>query len=459
MSPAAARSTARPLGDVDARRLLVVEQAALGQGALDHRDALVLGERLDQVGGGAGGAHLRHVPPRLARGQHDDRDVARLRVALERVDQLEAGHLRHLVVADHERRLELQRLFQPDAAVLGGGDLEALAGQAVGDVVAQRRGIVHHQDALARRRDGAGQELLDPGHELLRHDRLDQVVVRADVEAALQVMRLAQRGADEHRHVAERRVPLDLGAHRVAVELRHLDVEDEEIRRLRPADRERLGAVHRAHHLVAGVGQDRHGVAVDERRVVGQEDELARPRAGAEHVEHLAVGERREQEPVGVYRARHLAVARLQPDDHRADGDVLELAAQPGDHIRQLRVRQPARQQDGARLHVGQRALELGGAGHHGQRVAERDQRPAEELGQDRIGRDQHHLHEPRSLSWRRRRATVLSRTWRSCGLVMYSSTPASNPRTRSMRSPRLVTITIGTSRYSGVARSARVSS
>jgi hypothetical protein len=193
----------------------------------------ILRERFDEVRRRAGGAHLRHVAPRVARGEHDDRDLAELGVAAERVDELEAVHVRHLVIADDQRGLHGLRFRERDAAVFGGRDREALAREAVGDVVALRRRIVDAEHALARRRQRAEHQRAHAGRQLLGDDRLDEVVVGAGVEAALEIGRFAERAADQHRHVGHSGVALELLAHRVAVELRHLDVGDHEIGALR----------------------------------------------------------------------------------------------------------------------------------------------------------------------------------------------------------------------------------
>jgi hypothetical protein len=259
--------------------------------------------------------------------------------------------------------------------------------------------------------------------------------------------------------VRGRRIGLERLAHAVAVDAGHLDVGDHQIRAERARHRERLAAVGRRADLVAVVLEQRRGVAVDQRRVVGEQDQLARAGGRAEHVEHLGVAERHQQEAVGVDLARQPAIGGLDADHH--GGDRLAGLAQQLDRGGERAIGQPARQQHRARRELGEPALELGDRGDLGDGEPERLERPPRDLGEHRLVADQHDVHSasgaprarPSSLS------TTRSSCARSCGLVMYSSTPASNPRTRSIRSPMLVTITIGASAYSGIARSARVSS
>jgi hypothetical protein len=89
-----------------------------------------------------------------------DQLAAELGIAAERVDQLEAGHVRHLVVADDQRGPHGLRLRERDRAILRGHHLEALAGQAVRHDVALRRRVVADERVprLARERaDSVGQ--------------------------------------------------------------------------------------------------------------------------------------------------------------------------------------------------------------------------------------------------------------------------------------------------------------
>jgi hypothetical protein len=235
------------------------------------------------------------------------------------VHQLEAVHLRHLVVREDQRGQHAPGLVQRDAAILDRPDGEALPGQAVGHVVALGRRVVDDQDALARA--GHGEERAHAGDQLLGRGRLDQVVVGAGVEAAGQIGGLAERGADQHRHV--RRALLDRLAQHVAVHDRHLDVGDDQIGRALVEARQRLLAIGRAHHLVAGFLEDRGGVAVDERRVVDQQDAPLAATGRAQHREHVGVGERHQQEAVSACGRGRAAILL-----GRADDDDRQLAAQ-----------------------------------------------------------------------------------------------------------------------------------
>ena len=100
----------------------------------------------------------------------------------------------------------------------------------------------------AGHRGRGGQERADARRQLLGRRRLDQVVVGAGVEAALEVGGLAERRADDDRHGAAAAAQRSLSAlhTRVAVELRHLDVGDHEIGRALVDELERLGAVEGA---------------------------------------------------------------------------------------------------------------------------------------------------------------------------------------------------------------------
>jgi hypothetical protein len=188
-------------------------------------------------------------------------------------------------------------------------------------------------------------------------------------------------------------------------------------------------------------------VAVDQRRVVGQDDEPAATGRGAEHVEHLGVGEGHLEEAIGAGLAGGLAVVGPEADDDRGDREIVDRAADQRDGVGQRRAGQAAGQDDGAGAMRLEPGGELGDRGHHLEAVAERQQRTGEELDQHRVDGDDDDVHEAPPADSPSRRAMTWSRAWRSWGLVTYSSTPASKPRTRSMRSARLVTITMGTSR------------
>jgi len=130
-------------------------------------------------------------------------------------------------------------------------------------------------------------------------------------------------------------------------------------------------------------------VAVDERRVVGEQDHLLRARAGAEHIEHLCIGERHVEERVGIDVARDVAICRRDPDDD----DRAARPAQELDRLGQRAIRQPARQDRGARCQLYEARLQLGDRGHRGDRVAERLERAACQCREHRFVGDHDDVH------------------------------------------------------------------
>ena len=89
-----------------------------------------------------------------------------------------------------------------------------------------------------------GQEALNPGHQLGRVERLDQVVVGARPQAADLLLDLAFSGEHDDRDVAGGPfLGPDLRRHLVAVELREHDVEEDQVRSLGAPQAEPLRAV------------------------------------------------------------------------------------------------------------------------------------------------------------------------------------------------------------------------
>ena len=118
-----------------------------------------------------------------------------------------------------------------------------------------------------------GQQALDPGQELGRVERLDQVVVGAGPQAADLLLHLALGGEHDDRDVGVGALfGPDLGRDLIAVELRQHDVEEHQRRTLGRPQAESLGAVTRDDDLVAllleGVGER----PLDVRVVVHHED-------------------------------------------------------------------------------------------------------------------------------------------------------------------------------------------
>src|SRR2546429_3213763 len=100
-------------------------------------------------------------------------------------------------------------------------------------------------------RDGLSEQLVDPFHQLPGAEGLRDVVVRAHVESELLVYVPSLRGEEDHRNVLGRRARLDVLADLVAVELRHHDVQHDEIGLLGLHLFERLFSIERGDDLVA----------------------------------------------------------------------------------------------------------------------------------------------------------------------------------------------------------------
>ena len=104
-------------------------------------------------------------------------------------------------------------------------------------------GIVQRLDA---------QHGADPGHEGRLIERLDEVIVAARLEPRDHVLDIGLGGEEDHRHETQRRIRLEAFERTDAVELRHHDVEQDQVgpRGLRHI--QRLFAVFGRDHLVAG---------------------------------------------------------------------------------------------------------------------------------------------------------------------------------------------------------------
>ena len=83
----------------------------------------------------------------------------------------------------------------------------------------------------------------DPGPQERRVEGLRQVVRRAQLDAADHAVELVHRRDHDHRDRPEPVVGLQPLQHLVAVQLRHHDVQQEEVERARPEKLERLAAV------------------------------------------------------------------------------------------------------------------------------------------------------------------------------------------------------------------------
>ncbi len=120
-------------------------------------------------------------------------------------------------------------------------------------------GAVERQGATERRpgeqrfaRCEAGEQALDPGQQLRRVERLDEVVVGARAQAADLLLDLPLGGEHDDRNVAGGALlGPDLGRDLVAVELGQHDVEQDQVGRLGSPQAESLRAIGRDDDVVA----------------------------------------------------------------------------------------------------------------------------------------------------------------------------------------------------------------
>jgi hypothetical protein len=102
----------------------------------------------------------------------------------------------------------------------------------VGDAALQRLVHLGQRAAVARLLVVQALLLQAGAHPRLEQhglERLAEIVLGAELDAARHAVQLVQRRDHEHRDVAERRIPLDPLEHRIAVEVRHHHVEQHEI--------------------------------------------------------------------------------------------------------------------------------------------------------------------------------------------------------------------------------------
>src|SRR5687768_7297472 len=148
---------------------------------IDLLEQLGLLERLAEEGVDPQRGRLAAMLLGGARGDDDDRDVLRARVAAHLARQIEAVHARHLDVHQHYRRQGLAQLLQRLQPVLGGDYLVALAlEQAAGDLAHGERIVDHHDERGGRPALGRAR-----GHR--RHQR-----------GALEARRAAARALRQH---------------------------------------------------------------------------------------------------------------------------------------------------------------------------------------------------------------------------------------------------------------------
>ena len=97
------------------------------------------------------------------------------------------------------------------------------------------------------------QQGANTGQQFVAAEGFDQVVIGTGVESANAVFDLAFRGQHENRSVLTE--PTQLAGHRESVELRHHDVEQDQVGLLLAGAIESAGAIGGADHAVAGGGQ------------------------------------------------------------------------------------------------------------------------------------------------------------------------------------------------------------
>ena len=159
------------------------------------------------LGNVAVGALARSFDGRVQRGMRGDDDGNDVGVPVPRLlDQLQAGHPRHLQVhEEHGERAALHQLLEPRLAVPGGDHVVAFRGEDLAAALADAQLVVHHEDARRRRAEPAAarrspDELLHPRQERRGGDRLveerlgvhrRQVLggARTEVESLLAVQR------------------------------------------------------------------------------------------------------------------------------------------------------------------------------------------------------------------------------------------------------------------------------
>jgi len=117
------------------------------QGVLDLGQQLFVGERFADVAGNPGLDRLHHVLFVAAAGHHHERHGFELRLLTAPGQQLQAGHLGHFPVAQHQIEgfahqdglglFAVHRIFNLDPG-------EVIA-QALLHQVANKRGVIHHQ--------------------------------------------------------------------------------------------------------------------------------------------------------------------------------------------------------------------------------------------------------------------------------------------------------------------------
>ncbi len=219
-------------------------QAGQFQMGADARPHLVDVEGLGNV---IGGAQLE--AQHLLLGGADDRDeddgnAVASRGRLDAAAHLVTVHLRHDDIQQHQiGRRRTVHYFECLEAGTGHHDA-VLALQGLEQFVNVCRHVIDHQQRRRMRRIGVGRDvehhgalpkalqfelILHPHLQQVRIDRLGDVIGDALGEAACLVGRLRQGGDEDHRYLGRGRVDLEGGQHGIAVHLRHLDVEQDQV--------------------------------------------------------------------------------------------------------------------------------------------------------------------------------------------------------------------------------------
>ena len=228
------------------------------------------------------------LAPQVAHVGLDDVGVAAEVVVPHVVEDLVLGE--HAAGVEHEVAQELE---------LGGRELDVVAGapHLVGVLVELEVGDDHAPHGRLRGLH-APQDGADARHELLDAERLGHVVVAAQGEAAHLVLGRVARREKEHREA--RAAVAQAARHFEAVDARHHDVEDDQVRGERLHGVERLAAAVRHLHREVLVAQ-RHGDEIGDALLVVDDQDAGRRLGCGDHV--------------GTPRARPLAL--LLPANHR----------------------------------------------------------------------------------------------------------------------------------------------
>ena len=232
--------------------------------------------RTSSAASGFGGASSRSMPdscltriclirsPSIDGRAHDVDDALAVEPEVE-----EHAVVAELQVAVDEADLAAELAVERDGGVDGDGRRpDAALGAVEREDPAERRACQEH---VARRE--AGQQALDPGQQLRRVERLDQVVVGTGAEALDLLLDLALGGQHDDRDVG--RLALlrpDLGRDLVAVQLGQHHVEEDQVRPLGAPQPEAFGTIRRHDDVVALLLQGVLQQPLDIRVVIDDQD-------------------------------------------------------------------------------------------------------------------------------------------------------------------------------------------